>query len=51
MEMIKKYECQKCHHKFSKIVALNFIKTVMPKCPVCNSENIRSVDYIEKKEK
>jgi len=49
--MIKKYECQKCHHKFSKTIGSGFIKTVMPQCPICGSENIQSSDYIEKKEK
>ena len=48
--MIKKYECQKCHHEFSKIADSTFIKSVMPQCPVCGSEKVRSSDYIEKKE-
>ena len=51
MKLTKKYECKKCHHGFSKVAALGFIKTVMPQCPICNSNNIQSADYVEKKKK
>ena len=51
MKFIKKYKCPKCGHPFSKIMVSKFITTVMPQCPICNSNEVRLDGKIEKKQK
>ena len=51
MKFIKKYRCPKCGHPFSKIMVSKFVTTVMPKCPICNSNEVTLDGKIEKKQK
>jgi len=48
---IKKYTCQKCNHTFSETSPPNFVKSVIPPCPICASNDIQNINYVEKKKK
>ena len=49
MKFIKKYECPKCGHSFTKTVAPNFIMGTMPQCPICGNTNTKIENMVEKK--
>ena len=42
--MTVKYLCQKCKTKFSEDKNEKFIKSVVPACPICKSNEIVKVD-------
>lgn len=37
------YKCDKCGETFSLIMSLKEKETIQPKCPKCNSEEIRQI--------
>ena len=47
--MKKEYICKKCGAKFHRGLFAGFIKTVLPKCPVCGSSDVTADILVEKK--
>jgi predicted RNA-binding Zn-ribbon protein involved in translation (DUF1610 family) len=51
MKFKKTYKCPKCGHSFTKALFTNFIKSVMPECPICGSNKTVINQKVEKETK
>ena len=47
MKFIKKYQCPKCRHSFSKIITGNFLRGTMPQCPICGGNETKIENRVE----
>ena len=41
MILQKNYICHNCKTKFAKSESERFVKSILPKCPICGSEKVK----------